>query len=225
MKYNRIKAVIFDMDGTLFSTEALYRDAWEKALADMQLYVPSEVQGSLVGRHITDCKRLLKAHLPCEKTLDKLCEQTDAYFMAHVHRHEVPIKKGVVRFLQSLYDNEIPCAVATNADHERAILKFKKAKLDHYFKVVVGSDQVQHPKPAPDVFLQAASVLGVAPEDCVAIEDSSVGVEAAYQAGMKVVLVPDMEIHSESSLLKVHATYDCLDEAMAALMPYYAMPA
>lgn len=217
MSKKNVKAVIFDMDGTLFSTEALYRDAWKKALKDMELFVPDSIQQSLVGRHISDCKKMLISHIPCEKTLHTLCEQTDEYFMAHVHAHDIPLKKGVKLFLDALHRWGVPSAVATNADHARAMLKFKKAKIDHYFQAVIGSDQVMHPKPAPDVFLAAATALNVPPEMCVAIEDSSVGVEAAYRAGMQVVLVPDMEVHEECSLRKTQAVFESMEDVMAYL--------
>lgn len=97
-------------------------------------------------------------------------------------RHLVP---GVREFLKSL--ERRPMAIGTNAEPENAEFVLEGTGLRRFFQVVVDGHQVEHPKPAPDVYLRAAELLGVAPADCVVFEDSQTGIRAARAAGMRCV--------------------------------------
>jgi beta-phosphoglucomutase-like phosphatase (HAD superfamily) len=83
-------------------------------------------------------------------------------------------------------------AIATSSRTEHAVEKLRQAGLLERFRTVIGADQVQKPKPDPEVYLRAAQYLGVDPWDCLAVEDSEYGVRAAHAAGMTVIQVPDM---------------------------------
>lgn len=87
----------------------------------------------------------------------------------------------------------LPCAVATNSATATALGKLESAGIARHFAHVVGYDAVARPKPAPDVFAEAARRLGAAPGRCIAFEDSDTGVAAALAAGMHVVQVPDLQ--------------------------------
>lgn len=103
-----------------------------------------------------------------------------------------PLKEGALTLLDTVAQLGLPMAVATSSYTAHAQDKLRRAGLLRRFKAVVGADQVQKPKPDPEVYLKAAATLGVDPRDCLALEDSEYGVRAAHAAGMTVVQVPDM---------------------------------
>ena len=104
----------------------------------------------------------------------------------------IPIKPGAEQLLQALDRDNRPRAVATNSRTKNAERKLTLAQLRDRVEVVVGFDAVPNPKPAPDVYVEAARRLGVKPARCVAFEDSDTGVAAAFAAGMTVIQIPDL---------------------------------
>lgn len=101
----------------------------------------------------------------------------------------IPLRPGVHAFLDALDGMKLPRAIATNSYTARAEWKLERASLLHRFNAVVGADMVRHVKPAPDVYIEAANRLGLHPSDCVALDDSDLGVRAALAAGMKKVIL------------------------------------
>jgi HAD superfamily hydrolase (TIGR01509 family) len=113
----------------------------------------------------------------------------------HYHRRiagGIPVKPGVVEALSALAAARLPCAVATSTDTHLARHKLQKAGLLGHFAVVVGRDAVTHGKPAPDLYLHAASQLGAEPAACWAFEDSLPGLKAASSSGARTHWVPDI---------------------------------
>ncbi len=102
------------------------------------------------------------------------------------------LKEGAVALLDAVAQLGLPMAIATSSGTSHAVAKLSRAGLLERFRTVIGADQVQRPKPDPEVYLQAAAFLGVDPKACLAVEDSEYGVRAAHAAGMTVVQVPDM---------------------------------
>ncbi len=217
MLQNKIQAVVFDMDGTIFATEALYFAAWQHAMEVLGLSMPSHVYNSLVGLHFDDCRVILKEYIPCAQTMDRLCDLSDIHFVKAISSGDIPLKEGIHDLLDYLEERGLPCAVATNTEKSRAQLKLKSSGLFDRFKAVIGGNCVTHPKPAPDIFLRAAEALGISPEACLALEDSPVGVTAAYQAGMTVFMIPDMVPASDEARAQATAVYPSLFDVIAWL--------
>ena len=105
---------------------------------------------------------------------------------------KVDIKPGAVEILTYLKDKNIHRAVATASDLERTTRYLKQFGLYEYFDKIVCAPMVEHGKPAPDVYEYACSQIGLAPEECMAVEDSPNGIKSACAAGCKVVMVPDL---------------------------------
>jgi HAD superfamily hydrolase (TIGR01509 family) len=103
-----------------------------------------------------------------------------------------PLKEGALGLLDAVGQLGLPLAVATSSRTAHAIEKLGQAGLLERFRTVIGADQVQRPKPDPEVYLTAAERLGADPRACLALEDSEYGVRAAHAAGMTVIQVPDM---------------------------------
>lgn len=189
----RFSAAIFDLDGTLIDTERLLIDTCLETLLEHGHAVPREVILSMVGVSHSEGQNRLSRYLGNRIDIHAFDRSWEA---ATLQRYAtgIPPMPGAGQLLLRLADAAIPRAVATNSATASARKKLTNAGLHGHFHIdhVVGYDAVAQPKPAPDVFLAAARRLGVAPERCVAFEDSATGVAAALAAGMTVVHVPDM---------------------------------
>jgi beta-phosphoglucomutase-like phosphatase (HAD superfamily) len=99
----------------------------------------------------------------------------------------------------------------------------KRAGIDEYFEAFAFGNEVEHGKPAPDIFLHAASQLKVLPENCVVYEDSEAGLKAAHSAGMKSVFIKDLLLPSEAVLVNVWKSCTSLDDSINALKTLIAV--
>lgn len=186
-------AAIFDMDGLLFDTEALGREAWGRALAEFGYRLDDGLYLSLVGRDMRQRERLLRKRfgpdLPFEAVKARRLELGEEQESGGALRP----KPGAVELVRELAARRLPLAIATGTERPRARRRLEQAGLAGYFPVLVCAEDVAHGKPAPDIFLAAAERLGVAPARCLVFEDSCASVRAASAAGMGVVMVPDLE--------------------------------
>jgi HAD superfamily hydrolase (TIGR01509 family) len=185
----RYAAAIFDLDGTLIDTESILLDAGIQALRTFGHDVSRDFLISLIGIHGPDANRRLADHLGAHVDFAALDREWSALTRRR-YALGIPVMTGVHDLLGAL--GPLPRAVATNSSTDGAIRKLGEAGIAHHFEHVVGFDSVPRPKPSPDVFAEAARRLGITPADCVAFEDSEVGVAAALAAGMTVVHVPDL---------------------------------
>jgi HAD superfamily hydrolase (TIGR01509 family) len=188
-----IGAVIFDLDGTLIDSERLVIEAGAGILADMGIADGRALLTALVGIDAVEGQRRLLAH--AGPAFD-LAVFDDAWNRAAriAFDADVPLMAGAEALLIEVAALGLPRAVATNSRTRSALHKLGRAGLLHHFGEahVVGVDAVARPKPAPDLFLEAARRLRALPEACLVFEDSDTGVAAALAAGMRVVQIPDM---------------------------------
>lgn len=184
-------AVVFDMDGTLLDTEAVFRDIVFDVCGTLGFEMTDDVHLSIVGTsHETTNRILVEAYgVSFPYTLfDQHCRT-----MMHERLAEaVPVKAGVHEMLAELRGRRIPAAVATSSRSPHAFGHLGRAGLLELFDTIVTRDDVANPKPHPEPYLTAAGRIGVRPEHCLAVEDSHTGVRAAHAAGMQTVMVPDL---------------------------------
>jgi HAD superfamily hydrolase (TIGR01509 family) len=186
-----VEAVIFDMDGLLLDSEAVYIVAMQQAARAMGRDVPIELCHAMAGVPSYERYRMVQAH--CGTGLD--IDELHGHFGANIRRllaESLPLKPGVIEMLDFLDEAGLPRAVASSARRATIENHLGKAGLLARLTTFAGRDDVERPKPHPDVYLEAARRLGVAPGRCVAFEDSSVGVMAAHAAGTIAFMVPDI---------------------------------
>jgi HAD superfamily hydrolase (TIGR01509 family) len=188
------------MDGTLLDTEQLAARAWGEAADALGVGFDPALALTLVGRNFADCSRLLRGHFGVDYPTEALLDSWHATYDGIVAREGVAVKEGVHALLDWLDAASIPRAIATSTRRDRAEAKLAHAALLSRFDAVVGGDEVARGKPAPDIYVVAAARLGIAPERCVALEDSEPGFHSALAAGMIPILVPDLLPPSDALL-------------------------
>ncbi len=194
-----IGAVLFDMDGLLLDSERLALSILAAAARDLGIDWDEEVGLTMVGRNVADADALLRRHYPDAPQLGALPAVFRARYDEHIAAQGVALKPGVIALLDLLDRHDTPRAVATSTQRERALRKLTRVDLLRRFHGLVGGDEVETGKPAPDIFLAAAAALEVAPAECLVLEDSNAGVRGALAAGMRVAMVPDM-LHPDADL-------------------------
>lgn len=179
------QAVIFDMDGVLVDTEPFHYENENRMFQKLGLEVTDEEHARFVGvatdrmwQHLVESRSL-------PYSVAELTAMTIRQGIEILNSLEsLPSSPGLVDLLEKLQGLNIPLAVATSSDSETMHFILEKTGLKKYFQVTVCRNNVEKSKPAPDVYLLAASISGVLPPDCVVFEDSENGIKAAKAAGM-----------------------------------------
>ena len=196
-----IKAVIFDMDGTLFDTEQLVLRGWralvEKGSAPAVLL---EYAPKWRGRNRSEIKEIIRSVVDEGVSVDALYEERNGIMRGILDREGVPLKPGVPQIFDQLQGMGLRLALATASSPESVSDYMERTGFGHYFERVITGSRVPNGKPAPDIFLLAARELGLEPSECAVVEDSPNGVRAGIAAGMKTVMVPDLD-QPDASLL------------------------
>lgn len=183
-------AVIFDMDGLLFDSEALYQRAIAVTAAEGGHDLGS-VGSQMIGRTVVQSRGLLLDRFGPEFPVDGFFEAMFRHF-DRMAAADIALKPGVVELLDALDQLQLPRAIATSSAHHRVQGHLGVHNLGRRFHAVVGHGDYTASKPAPDPYLVAAQRLGVEPRLCLALEDSPNGVRSANAAGMMTVMVPDL---------------------------------
>lgn len=191
-----VKAVLFDVDGLLIDTEAVYIDALQAAAAAMGLEMPLSFCHSMIGIPGPVCDGMIQDFYGPDFVL----ETFGAHFDAHTRRRfesGVPVKAGAVELLDFLKQHRLPLAIATSSSQTTVKKHLGRAGLLDRFHAVATRDDVVRSKPHPDVYLEAARRLGVSAENCIAFEDSNTGLTAAHAAGTMAIMVPDIVLPTD----------------------------
>lgn len=209
-------SVIFDMDGTLLDTQRIGIPAWDYA---------GKLQGiENAGAH-----------------LENVCGMNDAGSTAYIIEHfkgvdavafkeasweyikenlVIKYKDGIKELLDFLKENGVKIALASGTKRQKVLSALKEVGATEYFSVIVGGDEIENGKPAPDIFLKTAAFLGEKPENCIVFEDSPNGIIAANRAGMKVIGIPDV-VRFDSEIKKLlFAELSSADKAINMLKKF-----
>ena len=203
-------AVIFDMDGLLFDTERLIREALFAASVEVGCEMTSAIHKQMVGCQWPIIASQLISHFGTQFDVESLRVEWARQFRSQ--RNNLQMKPGVIELLQTLDELGLPRAIATSSSHDDVYHNLSMHKLFGRFDKIVAQGDYAASKPAPDAYLMAAQLLGVDPADCMALEDSYNGVRSAAAAGMITVMVPDLlEPSEEMRALCKYITVDLLE--------------
>ena len=211
-----VVAVVFDMDGLLVDTERVYFAALLQAARAVDLVMTEDFVRSMIGVPGKECDAMIAAHYGAGFSPEPLKAAYRSFVAAALER-EIPFRPGAREILAYLTEEGVPHALATSARRAAVDDYLGRLGLTRQFDAIVSREDVQNPKPAPDPFLAAAARLGVAPADCLALEDSHHGITAAHAAGMMAIMVPDMLAVTDAIRAKCIAVADDL-HAVAALL-------
>lgn len=187
-----IKAVIFDLDGTLIDTEKYFRINWPKAFAHFGYKMTDEQYLSIRSLGKPFVQKTLKEYsgdpaFDYEKVVSYRAELMEE----SLEKYGLETKSGAVELLSFLKEKGIICAIATASPVDRSERYLKKAGIFSYFDRIISARNMKEGKPSPDVYQYAVKELNLNPEECFAVEDSPNGVLSASRAGLKVIMVPD----------------------------------
>lgn len=188
-----VQACIFDMDGVLLDSERFLRGIVLSVSQECGHTIPDDVYLECVGRNERDTRRILKERVSPNFPHDDVVRLVSERATALLTTDGWPLKPGVVEALGHIVAKGLRLCVATSTAQTLAHGRLVSANIRHYFEHISGGAEVERGKPSPDIFLLAASRLKLPPAACVVIEDSEYGAQAALEAGMQCVMVPDLK--------------------------------
>ncbi|PYE83956.1 HAD family hydrolase [Pseudoroseicyclus aestuarii] len=207
-------AIVFDLDGTLVDTETLCNETGIAALRDQDVDLPISFFEALAGIHDAERMRRVEAEIGREIDRERFLRDWDARTEARLEDEGLPLLGGAQALIEAAHAAGLPMAIATSSRRNMAEVKLRHAGLGRWIETLVSVDDIAEAKPAPDAYLEAARLLGVAPDRCLAFEDSGTGAQAAHSAGLTVVHMPPP---GEAALRQAHyAARDLAEGATAA---------
>jgi len=212
-----IRGILFDMDGLVLDSEALYTRFWREAAN--ALGFPMTVEQSWGMRSLG--KKLGQPYLESlfGPTVDytslrqKRIEMMDAY----VEKYGIDAKPGIYELLDYMEENQIPGAITSSSPMEFIERHLSNANLLHRFQKLCSGHSIPNGKPAPDIYLLGAKELGLKPEECLALEDSPTGILSGYRAGCLPVMIPDLDQPNEDTQNLLFAKADSLTDIIDIL--------
>ena len=207
-----VSAVLFDLDGTLTDTEKYYQITWPEALAHFgwkaEEWMPLELRS--LGRPFAPLK--LKEWFGDEFDYTLVRNYRKKLMEQMILKEGIPLKPGAGEVPEWLRKQGILTAVVTANDEERTKRYLSQIGLEDAFDRLICADMVEKGKPAPDIYVYACNQLQIAPERAFAVEDSPNGVTSAYEAGVNVIMIPDLTEPDEELKKKLYARMDSLFE-------------
>ena len=187
-----MKGVIFDMDGVIFDTERLYMRCCVEVGEELGLQNVEEVCKKCIGISSAGTDIIMTENFGEGFSAEEFKKSVGEHFVKYFKDGKHLIKTGVPEILEYLKANGFKVALASSTVKSAVERELESAGLIQYFDELVCGDMVSKSKPEPDIFLEAAKRINSTPDECIVIEDSLNGIRAAYSAGMKAIMVPDI---------------------------------
>jgi len=202
-----VKAVLFDLDGTLIDSMWMWKDIDIAYLARYGYELPSDLQQTIEGMSFYETAVYFKEHFHLRESIPKI-QQEWIQMAQQKYRCEVTMKPGAIRFLQYLRVKGIRTGIATSNGRELLETALEALHLEGYIDYAMTSCEAGAGKPAPDIYLKVAEVLGAKPEECLVFEDTPTGMQAGLNARIPVCAMEDSHsVHRKGEILKLAHYY------------------
>jgi HAD superfamily hydrolase (TIGR01509 family) len=206
-----IDAVIFDLDGLLIDSESVWDEARRRYVYEHGGRWREEATREMMGMSSVEWSRYVAERLGVDRPPEAVSAEV-AGRVSDLYRQRLPLMPGAVEAVGRLADRW-PLGLASSSNREVIDLVLGLAGIGELFEATVSSEEVERGKPSPDVYLEAASRLGVSPDACAAIEDSHNGILSASAGGMRVIAVPNPQFPpGEEALSHAAAVLESLDQ-------------
>ena len=206
-----IQGAIFDLDGLLVDTQKIYQIGMKEIGKKYEIAMTDSLAKEYTGASPDHIAKEIELKF----SVDGVAYINDVLeYVAKQELNDLSLKPGVKEMLTYLQSFQIPMAVASGSPRALIDRNLKLVDIDAYFSVIVSTQEVEHGKPAPDIFLEAAHRLNVDPKHCFVFEDAINGVHAGVSAGCKTIMIPD-RLKPEKDFYKT--TYGIFDNLHAAM--------
>lgn len=184
---SKLKAVLFDIDGTLLDNNHYHKQAWMQYLkSEGKEISDDDFKDKISGRTNLDAVQHIFDKEMSEEEAEKYYLKKEEIYRKLYEPHIAPIK-GLIDFLNELQQHNITMALATSGIQVNIDFMFEHVPIKHFFQTIIQSKDIENGKPDPEIFIKTAKALGIPADNCIVFEDSTSGVEAGKAANMKVV--------------------------------------
>jgi len=197
LKHFNTKAVILDLDGTLIDNNSFHLLAWKQYLKNIGIEVgEEEYRKNINGRTNKDAiEYIYKRKMTDNEAMIYTLEKEAVY--RSIYADAIKPVEGLIAFLKTLHELEIPMAIATSGIQVNIDFMFDHIPIKQYFRTIVNSAHINKGKPDPEIYLKTADLLNIPSANCLVFEDAAVGITAAQKAGMKVIALTTTQLKEE----------------------------
>ena len=212
-----INAVVFDLDGLMFNTEEIFNETGNELLRRRGITDTQPVIARMMGLRAEEAFREMITMCGFSETIEEMQEESDEYFQSILHEKIAPMP-GLFELLEEIELQQLPKAVATSSGRKYLEEVLGKFELLHRFPITLTSADVNKGKPHPEIYLKAAGLLAVSPEQMLVLEDSGNGTKAAVAAGAHIVSVPHQFSKDQNFTGTKHIAESLLDPYILGLL-------
>lgn len=216
---NQLQAIVFDMDGLMVDSEPLSQQAWDDYLRPYGHQLTEEIVSRIIGLRADVSTPTIKALFNLPESVPTIIAKRAAIY-SQIRANGVPPMPGLHELHAAIARRQIPWAVATSSPRSHALEILHQLSLHDRCHAIAAGDEVSHGKPHPEIYQLAAARLGIAPEHCLALEDSGPGSLAAARAGMTVIAIPNAQTKT-ADFSHIHHRYGSLHEVLANLDSFF----
>ncbi|MBR2130531.1 HAD family phosphatase [Aerococcus sp.] len=207
-------SVIFDMDGLMLDTEKIYAQVNQEGFESIGIEFTMDDYLKYVGVGEKETLQMYEEAIGDREAAEALLAREDKRYLEIIKDQAPDLKDDLIKVLDTLAVKNIDCYVASSSNIETVEYLLEATGIRKYFKGVLGGDQVENAKPDPEIYLKAVADFNLDKEKTIVLEDSLHGVNAAYQAGLDVIMVPDLVAPDDETYDRVIAVVGRLGDAL-----------
>ena len=188
----QIKAVFLDLDGVILDSEKLYSKFWKQAAEELGYTLNDTVVLQLRSCDSSIARSVIESALGSKEAYDKIRAKRKSLMNDYLDNNTIELKAGVLEFLEAISHFDVKKVIVTSAALERKKTLLDRYGVSDYIDEFITVKDVKRNKPYPDIYLLACQKLNLNPSECITVEDSPNGIESAYAAGVRAIMVPDL---------------------------------